>query len=45
METETPTCPEFSNGGKAIVEHILAPEKKKPNPKEQNSENHSLGFE
>ena len=40
METETTTWSEFPNGGKAIVEQILAPEKR--NPKEQDCENHSL---
>ena len=43
METETTTWSEFSNGGKAIVEQILASEER--NPKEQDYENHSLGSE
>ena len=41
METET--WSEFPNGGKAIVEQILASEE--INPKEQDCENHSLGSE
>ena len=41
MESETATWSEFLNGGKAIVEQILAPEEKN-NPKEQDS--HSQGF-
>ena len=41
METETTTWSEFPNGGKAIVEQILASEE--INPKEQDYENHSLG--
>ena len=43
METETRTWSEFPNGGKAIVGQILASEKKKINPNEQDCENHSLG--
>ena len=42
IETET-TWSEFPNGGKAIVEQILASEER--NPKEQDYENHSLGSE
>ena len=41
METEKTTWSEFPNGGKAIVEQILASEE--INPKEQDYENHSLG--
>ena len=41
METETTTWSEFSNGGNAIVEQILASEE--INPKEQDYENDSLG--
>ena len=40
METET-TSSEFPNGGKAIVEQMLASQER--NPKEQDCENHSLG--
>ena len=43
METETTTWSELPNGGKAIVEQILASEER--NPKEQDYENHSLGSE
>ena len=43
IETETTTWSEFPNGGKAIVEQILASEER--NPKEQDYENHSLGSE
>ena len=39
METETTILSEFSNGGEAIVEEILASEE--INPKEQDYENHS----
>ena len=42
METET-TWSEFPNGGKAIVEQILASEE--INPKEQDYENLSVEFE
>ena len=41
METETMTWSKFHNGGKAIVDKILASED--INPKEQDCENHSLG--
>ena len=41
METET-TLSEFPNGGKAIVEQILASEEK-INPKEQDCDSHSQG--
>ena len=41
-ETETTLRSEFPNGGKAIVEQILASEE--INPKEQGCENHSQGF-
>ena len=41
METETMTWCKFHNGGKAIVEQILASED--INPKEQDCENHNLG--
>ena len=44
METETTTWSEFPNGGKAILEHIIAPEKK-INPEEQDCESHSQGSE
>ena len=43
METETTIWSEFPNGGKAIVEQILASEER--NPKEQDYENHSLESE
>ena len=43
METETKIWSEFLNGGKAIVEQILASEE--INQKEQDYENHSLGSE
>ena len=43
MQTETTTWSGFPNGGKAIVEQILALEE--INPKEQDCENHSLGSE
>ena len=43
MEIETATWSEFPNEGKAIVEQILVSEEK-INPKEQDCENHSLGF-
>ena len=43
METETTTS-EFPNGGKAIVEQIVASEEI-INPKEQVYENHSLKSE
>ena len=39
IETETTTWSEFPNGGKVIVEQILASEE--INPKEQNYENQS----
>ena len=39
METETTTWSEFRNGGKAIVEQILASEE--TNLKEQDCESHS----
>ena len=42
METETTTWSEFYNGGKAIIEQILASEEK-INPKEHDYENHNLG--
>ena len=41
METETATWPVFNNGGKAIVEQILASEER-INPKEQYYEKHGL---
>ena len=44
METETTTWSEFPNGGKAIIEQILASEEK-INPKEHDYENHNLGSE
>ena len=44
METEITTCSEFSNGGKAIVEQILASEEINKS-KEQDYENQSLGSE
>ena len=43
METEKRTWSEFPNGGKTILEQILASEEKNKNPKEQDYENHSLG--
>ena len=43
METEATTSSDFPNGGKAIVEQILASEE--INPKEQDFESHSLGSE
>ena len=43
MKMETTTWSEFPNGGKAIVEQILAPEE--VYPKEQDYENHSLESE
>ena len=39
METKTNTWSEFPDGGKAIVEQILASEERK-NSKEQDWENH-----
>ena len=42
MENETTTSSEFPNGGKAIVGQMLVSEE--INPKEQDSENHSLGY-
>ena len=44
METETTTWSEYSNGGRAIVEQILASEERKKS-KKQNCECHSQGFE
>ena len=44
METKTTTWSEFPNGGKAIVEQILASEEIN-NPKEQDCESHSQGSE
>ena len=41
MESETTAWSEFPNGGKAIVEQILA-QKKEISPKEQDYKNHSL---
>ena len=43
METQKTTWSEFPNGGKAIVEQILASEE--INPKEQDYENLSVEFE
>ena len=43
METETTTWSEYPNGGKAIVDQILASEER--NPKEQDCDNYSLGSE
>ena len=43
METETPPRSEFPNGGKAIVEQIIASEE--ITLKERDCENHSLGSE
>ena len=43
METETTSWSEFPNGGKAILEQILASEE--INPKEQDYEGHSQGSE
>ena len=43
METETTTWSEFPNGGKAIVEQILASEER--NLEEQDCQNHSLRSE
>ena len=43
METETTSWSEFPNGGKAILEQILASEE--INPKEQDCESHSQGSE
>ena len=43
IETETRTWSESPNGGKAIVEQILASEE--INPKDHDCENHSLGSE
>ena len=42
METETTTKSEFPNGGKAIVEQILASEER--NPEEQGCTIHQHGF-
>ena len=44
LETETTTWSEFPNGGKAILEQILASEERHKS-KEQDCENHSLGSE
>ena len=41
MQAKTTKWSEFPNGGKAIVEQILASEE--INPKEQDCENHSQG--
>ena len=45
MKTETKTWSEFPDGGKAIVEQILASEERKKSKKEKDCKNHSLACE
>ena len=42
MKTEATISSEFLNGGKAVVEQIIASEERK-NPKEQDRESYSQG--